>query len=65
MGYPLVKFGADSFTIQGDTECDRQLTDGQTQGDSNSSAGFRPVELKNPFRFAGFVSFLFRFVSVS
>ena len=23
MGYPLVKFGVDNFTIQGDTECDR------------------------------------------
>ena len=46
MGYTLVKFGADSFTIQGDTECDRR-TDGQTQGDSNSSAGLRPVELTN------------------
>ena len=45
MGYSLVKFGADNFTIQGDTECDGQ-TDGQTQGDSNSSAGLRPVELK-------------------
>ena len=45
MDYPLVKFGADMLTIQGDTECDRQTaeqTDRQTQRDSNSS----PVELK-------------------
>ena len=45
MGYPLVKFGADSFTIQGDTGCDRR-TDRQTQGDSNSSADLLSVELK-------------------
>ena len=47
--YIMVKFGADSFTIQGDTECDRQTdgrTDRHTLGDSNySSAGLRPVEL--------------------
>ena len=35
MGYPLVKFGANRFIIQGDTECDTdRWTDRQTQGDS-------------------------------
>ena len=24
MGYPLVKFGEERFTLQGDTECDRR-----------------------------------------
>ena len=48
MAYPLVKFGADSFTIKGDTERDRQ-TDRQTQGDSNSSTGLRPSRAKNQF----------------
>ena len=35
MSYQLVKFGEDSFTIQEDTECDRQTdiqTDRQTDG---------------------------------
>ena len=40
MVYPLVKFGADSFTIKGDTERDRQ-----TQGDSNSPTGLRKNRL--------------------
>ena len=40
MAYPLVKFSADTFTIKGDTERDRQ-----TQGNSNSPTGQRPVEL--------------------
>ena len=48
MGYPLIKFCADSFTIQGDTLFRKiqSVTDRRTQGDGNSSAGLRPVELK-------------------
>ena len=45
MGYPLVNFCADKFTIYRDTDCDRR-TDRQTQGDNNSSADLRPAELK-------------------
>ena len=42
MAYPLVKFGADSFTIKEDTERDKQ-----TEGDSYIAllTGLRPVEL--------------------
>ena len=38
MGYRLVKFEVDPISIKGDMGRDGQ-TDGQTQGDSNSSAG--------------------------
>ena len=47
MGHTLVKFGADSFTIQGDTECDRQ-TDGRTDGQRDKDVYFsQTIAFKN------------------
>ena len=46
MGYPLVKFGEDSFTIQGYTEL-QSVKDRQTQGDINSSAGLRQWSIRS------------------